>query len=154
MKLIGDSMFGYPIKQLAREYGRFLVVGVFNVLVCFLLYELFVLIDPLPAYTLGVAFLISESISSVISHYLHRRVTFQSSSPYGRSLKRTLVIYAVSIGIASIIHHFVADVWVSDNLNPQMVEYVSWYLNTALVGMIAFLALRFIAFPPSDDEEE
>jgi|GEM_PF-6255711 putative flippase GtrA len=40
-------MFGYPIKQLAREYGRYLVVGVFNLLLLFLLYELFVLINPL-----------------------------------------------------------------------------------------------------------
>lgn len=147
-------MFGYPIKQLAREYGRYLVVGVFNLLLLFLLYELFVLIDPLPAYTLGVAFLISESIGSVISHYLHRRITFQSSSQYRRSLMKTVVIYAVSIGIASTIHHFVGDVWISDSLNPEMVEYVSWYLNIALVGTLAFLALRFIAFPPSDDEEE
>lgn len=147
-------MFGYPIKQLAREYGRFLIVGLFNVLVCLILYELFVFLDPLPAYTLGVAFWLSEGLSCIVAHNLHRRITFRSSSPYARSLTLTLTIYATSISIASYIHHLVAEVWDGGGYNPLLVEYGSWYFNTALVGMIAFLALRFIAFPPSDDEEE
>ena len=35
--------------------------------------------------------------------------------------------------------------------SPLVKASDSWYINTALVGVIAFLALRFIAFPLSDD---
>ena len=130
---------------------RFAVVGAFNVLVCLILYEIFVFLDPWPAYTLGFAFWLSEGLSCIVAHYLHRRITFRSSSPYGRSLTLTLIIYGASITIARYIHHFIAEVWDSGDLNPLLVEYGSWYINTAFVGVIAFLALRFIAFPLSDD---
>ncbi len=144
-------MFGYPNKQLIPEYGRYLLVGIANVIVLFILYQLFVLLDPIPRYTLGVAFFISESIGSIMSHYLHRKITFKSSSPYGVSLAKTIIIYAVSIAIASILHYYVADVWLATDSNSKLLEYLSWYLNVALVGTLAFFALRFIAFPPSDD---
>ncbi|MFL2978947.1 MAG: hypothetical protein DBX05_06350 [Candidatus Poseidoniales archaeon] len=147
-------MSGYSLNRLVREMGRFAVVGAFNVLVCLILYEIFVFLDPWPAYTLGFAFWLSEGLSCIVAHYLHRRVTFQSSSPYARSLTLTLIIYGASITIASYFHHFIAEVWDSGDLNPVLVEYGSWYINTALVGVIAFLALRFIAFPPSDDADE
>ena len=137
-----------------RESLRFTVVGAFNTSICFILYKLFVFLDPWPAYTLGFAFFLSEGLSCIVAHYLHRRITFRSSSPYGRSLTLTLIIYAASIAIASFIHHMVADVWDGGNFDPFIVEHVSWFLNTALVGVIAFLALRFIAFPPSDEVQD
>ena len=144
-------MLDYSFRRLFREMIRFAVVGAFNVLVCLILYEIFVDLDPWPAYTLGFAFWLSEGLSCIVAHYLHRRITFRSSSPYGRSLTLTLIIYGASITIASYFHHFIAEVWDSGDLNPALVEYGSWYINTALVGVIAFLALRFIAFPLSDD---
>ncbi len=144
-------MSEYSFERLVREAIRFTVVGAFNTSICFILYKLFVYLDPWPAYTLGLAFFLSEGLSCVVAHYLHRRVTFQSSSPYARSLYLTLIIYATSIAIASFIHHMVADVWDGGDFDPFIVEHVSWFFNTALVGVIAFLALRFIAFPPSDD---
>ena len=144
-------MLDYSFRRLFREMIRFAVVGAFNVLVCLILYEIFVYLDPWPAYTLGFAFWLSEGLSCIVAHYLHRRITFRSSSPYGRSLTLTLIIYGASITIASYFHHFIAEVWDSGDLNPVLVEYGSWYINTALVGVIAFPALRFIAFPLSDD---
>ena len=144
----------YTPELFFRESIRFTIVGAFNTSICFILYKIFVYLDPWPAYTLGFAFFLSEGLSCIVAHYLHRRVTFRSSSPYGRSLTLTLIIYATSIAIASFIHHMVADVWDGGDFDPVIVEHVSWFLNTALVGVIAFLALRFIAFPPSDDVDD
>ena len=147
-------MTTYSLERLVKEMVRFGVVGAFNVIVCLILYEIFVYLDPWPDYTLGFAFWLSEGLSCIVAHYLHRRVTFRSVSPYARSLTLTLIIYATSISIASYFHHLIAEVWDGGGYNPLLVEYGSWYLNTALVGVIAFLALRFIAFPLTDDIQE
>ena len=154
MKQIGESMSYYSLERLFRESIRFTVVGAFNTSICFILYKIFVFLDPWPAYTLGFAFFLSEGLSCIVAHYLHRRITFRSSSPYGRSLTLTLIIYATSIAIASSFHHMIAEVWDGGNFDPFIVEHVSWFFNTALVGVIAFLALRFVAFPPSDDVQD
>ena len=93
MKQIGELMSSYSLERLFRESIRFTIVGAFNTSICFILYKLFVYLDPWPAYTLGFAFFLSEGLSCIVAHYLHRRITFRSSSPYGRSLTLTLIIY-------------------------------------------------------------
>lgn len=43
-------------------------------------------------------------ITSLLTHWLHRHITFRWASPYWRSLRRTYVIYGCSLMLTTAVH--------------------------------------------------
>jgi putative flippase GtrA len=137
----------YDIHRLAREYGWYLLVGTFNAIVFWGLYELLYWLDPLQFYPAVVAWAISFALSSVQAHYLHRRITFRSDADYVESLRWALAVYGIFLVLSTISEFFL--VYIAD-VNHR----VAWAVNMCAFGFANFLGLRLLAFPPELDGKE
>ncbi len=133
----------YPWGKLLREYAVYCAVGCINVAVFFLMYIALLRAQLSESYPSASAWAVSYFFSSILAHYLHRWLTFESPSPYGKSLFVTLTIYSVLLLISTASMAYFADTLGVD-------EILSWAVNTAAFGFLTFLSLRVFAFPLSD----
>ena len=133
----------YPWGKLLREYATYCAVGCINVAVFFLIYDWLYDMVLIERWRASSAWAIAYFISSLQAHFLHRWLTFESKSSYGKSLYMMMIIYTVlwALSTASIAYF-------SDTLGYN--HMYSWAANTAAFGFLAFLALRMFAFPLSD----
>ena len=81
--LIGDD---YPWSKLLREYAMYCSVGCLNVAVFFSMYYILYEFRISESYPAASAWAISYFLSSILAHYLHRWLTFESMTGYGKSL--------------------------------------------------------------------
>ena len=133
----------YNLRRLLTEYAYFCAVGTFNVLIFLAMYSVAYSIAGEIEYRAASAWSVSYLISSIISHSMHRWFTFRSTSPYGRSLSLTMIVYTTLLIISTISQAILADRMGFDHL-------AVWALNTVAFGFLSFIALRFVAFPVSD----
>jgi len=133
----------YNLRRLVVEYAYFCAVGTLNVLIFLAMYSFAYSISGEIQYRAASAWSVSYLLSSLISHTMHRWFTFRSTSPYGRSLALTMVVYTILLIISTFSQAILADEMGFDHL-------AVWALNTAAFGFLSFIALRFIAFPMSD----
>ena len=134
----------YNLRRLLTEYAYFCAVGTLNVIIFFVMYYVaYSLIETSNEYRAAIAWSPSYLISSIISHSMHRWFTFRSTSPYGRSLTLTMIVYTTLLIISTISQAILADRMGFDHL-------AVWALNTVAFGFLSFIALRFLAFPVSD----
>jgi putative flippase GtrA len=132
-RIIGDS----------REIGRFVVSGAIGSAVFYVLYLLIQTLEITSdrwkeAFSWGVAYL----ITSIFTHHLHRTISFPWRAPYGRSLRRTYVIYGTSLVVTTAIHdQFVHSVGIPEHLS---------FLMTLLIGGCGnYIAFRNWGFDTS-----
>ena len=133
----------YPWRKLLREYAMYCAVGCFNVAAFFVMYIAMLDVRLSEDYPAASAWAVSYFFSSILAHYMHRWLTFESPSPYGKSLFVTLTIYSVLLLIST-----ASMAYFSDTMGVD--EILSWAVNTAAFGFLTFLALRLFAFPLAD----
>ena len=138
--LIGDD---YPWSKLLREYAMYCSVGCLNVAVFFSMYYTLYEFRISESYPAASAWAISYFLSSILAHYLHRWLTFESMTGYGKSLFVMLSIYVTLLVISTISTAYFADILGFNH-------YYSWAVNTAAFGFASFILLRIFAFPLSD----
>ena len=85
----------YPWGKLLREYATYCAVGCINVAVFFLIYDWLYDMVVIERWRASSAWAIAYFISSWQAHFLHRWLTFESKSSYGKSLYMMMIIYAV-----------------------------------------------------------
>ena len=133
----------YSWNKLWREYFVYCCVGCINVAFFFILYHILYNAEISQEFQAAAAWSISYFISSILAHYLHRWLTFESISAYRKSLFVMLSIYIVLLIISTASTAYFAD---TIGIN----HYYSWAANTVAFGFIAFVLLRLFAFPISD----
>ena len=133
----------YSWIRLLIEYVIYCAVGCINVAVFFALYYLLYNMELSDSYQAATAWSIAYFISSWQAHFLHRWLTFESSSGYKESLVTMMVIYTVLLAIST-----ASTAYFVDTLGIN--HFYSFAGNAAAFGFLAFLALRTFAFPLSD----
>jgi putative flippase GtrA len=140
MMLVSED---YPWGKLLREYVMYCTIGCFNVVVFFAMYYFLYKEQLSDQYPAASAWAISYFASSIMAHYLHRWLTFESLTSYKKSLVVMMTIYVALLIISTI-----STAYFADTLGFN--HYYSWAANTAAFGFIAFVLLRMFAFPLSD----
>jgi len=143
----GLNLIEYTRQQLTREFFRYMFMAIFNSIFFFVIYWLlyegakYSSIGILNQYPETFAWFVSFAIGTVEAHYIHRRFTFKSSTPYKESLFWMFAVYSVIAVLSSI------TIWVL--VHKLEINYmVSWVINNAMFGLAYFAGLRLLAFPP------
>jgi putative flippase GtrA len=112
----------------------------------FALYQLFYWTDPLNMYRGEVAWFFSFILGTLEAHYVHRRVTFKSNTPYGESLYWMFFVYTIILVLSTLT--------ISSLIRTFEVQYqIAWVINNCIFGLVYFAGLRLLAFPPEVDAE-
>ncbi|MAG56797.1 MAG: hypothetical protein CMJ83_10940 [Planctomycetes bacterium] len=82
-------------------------------------------------------------ISSFVTHFLHRWITFRWRTPYWQSLRRTYVIYGTSLFLTTALHDQLVH---AAGLDHKL----SFGLTLVLSGCWNYLAFRHWGFRPGD----
>ena len=93
------------------------------------------------------AWFVAFGIGTVEAHYVHRRFTFKSTTPYKESLFWMMLVYSIIAVVSSI------TIWALVNM-LDIDPYVAWVINNCMFGLAYFAGLRLLAFPPELDSEE
>ena len=126
------------------EFLRFNAFGFFNSVFAWVLYELLYRLELWPGHAAVAAWGVSCAIGMIESHYVHYKFTFDSTFPYGRSLYRAIVVYAGQLLVTTTVTFVLVEKYF---IHHRLV----WLLNTCLFGVLNFLLIRWIAFPPEHD---
>ena len=133
----------YPWGKLLREYAVYCAVGCINVAVFFLMYIALLRAQLSESYPSASAWAVSYFFSSILAHYLHRWLTFESDSEIRTSFTKLMTVYGALWAISTVTFHIMFEI-------IGIGELISWAINTSAFGFLTFLALRFYAFPLAD----
>ena len=120
-----------------KKFWRFYAVGFFTSAICWLLYEGLYRLHISESFREAAAWAVSYSLTSVLAHYLHFRLTFDSRRPYWPSMWRTLLVYGTSMVCSSITDHLLVE---------HMHHRLAWAVNMSGFGLINFFVLRYYAY--------
>ena len=126
------------------EFLRFNAFGFFNSVFAWVLYELLYRLELWSGHAAVAAWGISCAIGIIESQYVHYSFTFDSTFPYGRSLYRAIVVYAGQLLVTTSVTFVLVEKYL---IHHRLV----WLLNTCLFGVLNFLLISWIAFPPEHD---
>ena len=149
----GLEIIEYTRQKMTREFFRYMFMAIFNSIFFFVIYWLLhegakgSSIGILNQYPETFAWFVSFAIGTVEAHYIHRRFTFKSSTPYKESLFWMFAVYSVIAVLSSI------TIWVLVH-KLDLNFMVAWVINNAMFGLAYFAGLRLLAFPPELDSEE
>jgi len=130
----------YSAGRMMAELTRFTAVGALNVLFFFAVnYVLNGL--SLSSYKSLSVWAPSWLIGALEAHAAHRWITFHSRVDYRNSLLWGCVVYGVTAMLSTFSVYLLADLLF-------MNYWLVWGLNTAPFGLMTFLGLRYLAFPP------
>ena len=120
-----------------KKFWRFYAVGFFTSAICWVLYEGLYLLHISESFREATAWAVSYSLTSVLAHYLHFRLTFESRRAYWPSMWRTLLVYGTSMVCSSITDHLLVE---------HMHHRLAWAVNMSAFGLINFFVLRYYAY--------
>ena len=147
MDTLNDRMLAvkWTPKKMINEYVRFNIVGIFNSIFAFIIYELFYWINLSDNYRPQAAWAACILIGQIECHYAHYRFTFGSAANYMQSLKWAATIYSTILVLSTISFHILIE---------ELLIYhrYAWAINTILFGFVNFAFLRWLAFPPEQDK--
>jgi putative flippase GtrA len=147
MDTLNDRMLAvkWTPKKMINEYVKFNIVGIFNSIFAFIIYELFYWINLSDTYRPQAAWAACILIGQVECHYAHYRFTFGSAANYLQSLKWAATIYSTILVLSTISFHILIE---------ELLIYhrYAWAINTVLFGFVNFAFLRWLAFPPELDK--
>ena len=147
MTTLNDRMLAvkWTPKKMINEYVKFNIVGIFNSIFAFIIYELFYWINLSDTYRPQAAWAACILIGQVECHYAHYRFTFGSAANYLQSLKWAATIYSTILVLSTISFHILIE---------ELLIYhrYAWAINTVLFGFVNFAFLRWLAFPPELDK--
>lgn len=127
-----------------REFVKFSLIGVINTAFAWVLYEVLYSLDVWNGHAAVGAWFVSCALGMVESHYVHYKLTFNSSFPYPKSLYRAIVVYASQLLITTWITYMMVEGY---GVHHRLV----WLFNTCVFGFLNFVLIRWIAFPPAYD---
>jgi len=119
------------------KFWRFYAVGFFTSAICWLLYEGLYMMHISQSFREAASWAVSYSLTSVLAHYLHYRITFDSRRNYWPSLWRTLLVYGTSMVCSSITDHL---------LVAYMHHRLAWAVNMSGFGLLNFFLLRYYSY--------
>ena len=125
------------LHRIPAKFWRFYGVGTFTSGLCWLIYEGLYTIELHPDFREASAWALSYSLTSVLAHYLHFRITFEPRRNYRSSLWRTLLVYGSSMVLSTLTDHMLAE---------QMHHRVAWFVNMGAFGLLNFFVLRYYAY--------
>ena len=143
----GLEIIEYTRQKMTREFFRYMFMAIFNSIFFFVLFYLLLIWDPLNMYPEVFAWFVAFGIGTVEAHYVHRRFTFKSSTPYKESLFWMMLVYSIIAVVSSI------TIWMLVNM-LDIDPNVAWVINNCMFGLAYFAGLRLLAFPPELDSEE
>lgn len=147
MNTLNDRMVAvkWTPKKMINEYVKFNIVGIFNSIFAFIIYELFYWINLSDNYRPQAAWAACILIGQIECHYTHYRFTFGSAANYLQSLKWAATIYSTILVLSTISFHILIE---------ELLIYhrYAWAINTVLFGFVNFAFLRWLAFPPEQDK--
>ena len=147
MTTLNDRMVAvkWTPKKMINEYVKFNIVGIFNSIFAFIIYELFYWINLSDTYRPQAAWAACILIGQIECHYAHYRFTFGSAANYLQSLKWAASIYSTILVLSTISFHILIE---------ELLIYhrYAWAINTVLFGFVNFAFLRWLAFPPELDK--
>ena len=147
MGTLNDRMVAvkWTPKKMINEYVKFNIVGIFNSIFAFIIYELFYWINLTDTYRPQAAWAACILIGQIECHYAHYRFTFDSAANYLQSLKWAAKIYTTILVLSTISFHILIE---------ELLIYhrYAWAINTILFGFVNFAFLRWLAFPPEFDK--
>jgi len=147
MGTLNDRMMAvkWTPKKMINEYIKFNIVGIFNSIFAFIIYELFYWINLSDTYRPQAAWAACILIGQIECHYAHYRFTFGSTANYLQSLKWAATIYTTILVLSTISFHILVE---------ELLIYhrYAWAINTVLFGFVNFAFLRWLAFPPELDK--
>lgn len=136
----------YSARRMIGELARFAAVGTLNVLFFFGVNFVLNWLN-LSSYKSLSVWAPSWLIGAFEAHATHRWVTFRSQIDYKDSLLWSCVVYGMTAMMSTFSVYLLADILC---LNYWLV----WGMNTAPFGVLTFLGLRYLAFPPVLDYAE
>ncbi len=103
-------------------------------------YELVHLLNPLRAYRATTSWGAAWFVSVWRQHALHHWLTFSSSLPYGRGLRRAYLLAAVSGGLGVVVNLQLT--------GPLGVHHrVAWLIGVGLSGLVSLAFLKRFVYP-------
>ncbi len=141
----GLSDADYSVRRMVFEYFRFNIIGALNVAFFFSLNLILESLE-LSSYRSLSVWAPSWLIGAVEAHAAHRWITFRSNAAYRESLLWASLVYGVTAVLSTLSVFVLADLY---HLN----YWVAWAANTMTFGFATFLGLRYLAFPPSQDQD-
>jgi len=140
----------FVIQQFSNEIMRWIVVGLFNVAVFWSAYGVLYTLNIFEAHNEVYSWAIAFILGSIVAHYTHRKITFQSDAKYLPSFWRAMVVYTVSFTLSTTSEYYLVEHYMMNHL-------IALVLNTAIFGALGFFGMRFFAFkvpfPKTDSEE-
>ena len=92
----------------------------------------------------GIRWAVPYLLTSLITHWLHRRIAFRWPSPYWRSLRRTYVIYGCSLFATTFLHDQL--IW-----GLEFGSVAAFVVSVALSGGWNYLLFRHWGFPEAQE---
>ena len=143
----GLEIIEYTRQKMTKEFFRYMFMAIFNSVFFFVLFYLLLIWDPLNMYPEVFAGCVAVGSGTVEAHYVHRRFTFKSTTPYKESLFWMMLVYSIIAVVSSI------TIWMLVNM-LDIDPNVAWVINNCMFGLAYFAGLRLLAFPPELDSEE
>ena len=129
---------------MTSEFLRFNAFGIVNSAFAWVVYEILYRIDVWPGHAAVSAWAISCTLGMIQSHYVHYTYTFHNAFPYEQSLYRAIMVYSGQLMVTTYITYLMVEQYLIHHR-------IIWLLNTCLFGLLNFLMIRWIAFPPEHD---
>ena len=130
---------GLPVKLPESTFSRYIVIGLMNLSVFYLFYEVLFLIFENKNFGASLAWASAWILGSVFAHWTHRKWTFNTILGAKRTMATAFVVYTVGlIGSTACF-----------TLAVEVLEFnhrISWAANCTLWGVLDYLGLREIAF--------
>jgi len=122
-----------------NTFARYMVVGLFNLTVFYLLYESLFVAFKDKNFGESIAWAGAWILGSVFAHWTHRAWTFNTDLGAARTMAAAFAVYTVGL-IGSTACFALAVETLEIN------HRVAWLANCALWGFLDYLGLREIAF--------
>ncbi len=133
----------------SREFGRFLVVGVWNTFFGYGVFALFnfLLAKQFPQVGYVIASVLSSIINITVAFLGYKWFVFRTSGNYLREWLRTVSVYSVGIGVSILLLPLVVYLlrW-STSMSHERATYVGGFVLTILSALWNFIGNRNYSF--------
>jgi putative flippase GtrA len=130
---------GLTVKLPENTFGRYMVIGLMNLIVFYLFYESLFLILENKKFGASLSWASAWILGSVFAHWTHRKWTFNTTLNAKRTMATAFAVYTIGL-IGSTACFALAVEFLKIN------HRISWAVNCALWGVLDYLGLREIAF--------
>jgi putative flippase GtrA len=152
------SLFaGIASRMPSREFGRFLILGVFNTFSGYAIYALlnYLLSKRFPQYGYVMASVLSTLINVTIAFLGYKWFVFKTKGNYLREWVRTVSVYSVGIAVTVLLLPVTVTVlrWAT-SLDHESATYVGGFVLTVVSALWSFFGNKNFSFKPRSVSKE